>query len=145
MPRASIRRGSLDDLAWLVPIIKSEIPQKKDVTLEEVRKKCEAGCSIAVAEIGGIPTGGTIMLHQGDTAYIWLGAYKEKGRGFGTETIRVLLDEAAELGFSKTTVKTHEKNGRALAVLSKFGFKQKESIEGIVLLETILANLPIHF
>jgi ribosomal protein S18 acetylase RimI-like enzyme len=132
---AVVRRGGIADLGHLLPIIRAEIPEKRDIGVSEVTARCISGCSIAVAERDKEVIGGVIMLHLKDSAYIWLGAFKEKGTGLGKACLKTLLEEAAKLGYGIATVKTSEDNLRAQSLLRGLGFEVSHKEGKLLVLE----------
>lgn len=93
------------------------------------------GFTILTATSGQERIGGAIMLHQGETGYLWLGAVLEPGKGAGSELLKAALKEAWRLGMKSARAKTSIHNGRAFAQLLRHGFSQTCSSDGIAVFE----------
>jgi len=57
--------------------------------------------------------------------------YKEaRGKGLGSRMLKLLLDEAKDLGYNKCYLETVERMKKANVLYNKFGFKKLKSQEG---------------
>jgi histidinol-phosphate aminotransferase len=134
----ALSRGSAGDVAWLAPIVSREIKAKRGITAEKILERCASGATFIAAKRGGEGIGGTIVVYEGDRAYLWLGAYSEKGNGTGSLSAKLAMQEAFALGYGKISTKTGEGNAAALSLLRKLGFEVSGSKGGVLDLERTL-------
>lgn len=70
-------------------------------------------CSLTVERTGSI----------GEIGYMLLPEYW--GHGYGTETARILMQQAESMGLMKVTATTHTKNTASVRILEKLGFREE--------------------
>ncbi len=123
-----IRKISIEELErfGLLELIRDKIPQKKDITIRDIaRRIIRKDGGILALFIDDQPMGVTLWHNlTNKTAYLWLGAYHNQGKGHGTIVLNHLLSILQLEGIVSVLVKVHKENNVALRHLRKFGFNE---------------------
>lgn len=127
----SVRDGNLNDLKDGVALISSRIPEKSDLSLEEVLRRLD-GKDYHIRVISNEDKLEGIHIWYGpyrnpDDCYLWLGAVADSGHKRGSLLMADTLKDMVRLGYKVSYAKTKSSNILARAVLEKFGFNVSES------------------
>ncbi|MCL2299040.1 MAG: GNAT family N-acetyltransferase [Firmicutes bacterium] len=83
--------------------------------------------------IGGVGLMDLNQLHQKATLGIFIGEAEDRGKGYGAEAIRLLLEYGFRwLGLRNIDLHVHSDNARAIACYKKAGFKECGRRHGVV-------------
>jgi hypothetical protein len=131
-----IQEGSIIDLIFNIEFIKQNIPEKSNLSKNEIYDKIYAkpyGIILALEfnKLKGI----NVWYEKDNSLYLWLGVMSEKSKGFGYEVLSYINNHT---NYSRWFVKTSQENKAALALLNKFDFKEYKKEKNIVYLERLL-------
>jgi L-amino acid N-acyltransferase YncA len=129
--------GDVDDLVDSLGIIRMHIPKKAGINEDEVRERLEdTPHGIKVTYRNGEMLGINVWYEKRpDEAYLWLGAYREQGKGLGRESLERILEDVEGLGYPSISVKIAEENSNGRRLLGRYGFSDSSIDNGVCIMK----------
>ena len=130
-----IKNGTIEDVIKNLDLIRSKIPQKADITAEEVFDRLSTRNHGVKLGLKDKEVCGIIVWYENDgDLYLWLGAMKSTGNRIGSKIFESI---EAETDYTRWFAKTAVDNIPAKSFLEKYGFKEYCREEDIVYMERI--------
>jgi GNAT superfamily N-acetyltransferase len=114
------------------------IPVKQSLTKKEIENNLKLPHGVKIAYNNDEEIGLSVWYEKDSVPYLWLGAYRIRGMGFGSKVLEEIMDDLRDMGYETLIVKTGKDTVIANRQLEKYGFRRVQEDERMYLWEKTL-------